>query len=234
VPEAEKSRKRALIIKGPELPMEVGTGSRALAIPVTPPEPAPGIRRITGVEDLFEDDEPAGEPEPAPAVSIIQEPSGDADWIPPTPDLSQFPGESQSPPYGDETSSDYDAIDPEENAPEGMTGDDEAEDSGDAEPAGEESPEPEEENGEGGETSGDIPSSGDSAGTIPPGISFNRAQWFDLLKWAHHSGALTPEQRMQIVRMGRLIQKGRKLTRKQDGQVREMIVLVQTLGYRFT
>jgi hypothetical protein len=38
---------------------------------------------------------------------------------------------------------------------------------------------------------------------------------------------------MQIVRMGRLIQKGRKLTQKQDEQVREMMVLVQTLGYRF-
>ncbi len=39
---------------------------------------------------------------------------------------------------------------------------------------------------------------------------------------------------MQIVRMGRLIQKGRKLTRRQDEQVREMMVLVQTLGYHFT
>jgi len=69
----------------------------------------------------------------------------------------------------------------------------------------------------------------------PPGygISFNRQQWFDLLKWSHHSGALSQEQRMQIVRMGRLIQKGRKLTQKQDEQVREMMVLVHTLGYRF-
>ncbi|MDO9035282.1 MAG: hypothetical protein Q7U51_08780, partial [Methanoregula sp.] len=65
------------------------------------------------------------------------------------------------------------------------------------------------------------------------GISFNRQQWFDLLKWSHHSGALSHEQRMQIVRMGRLIQNGRKLTPKQDEQVREMMALVQTLGYRF-
>jgi DNA-binding response OmpR family regulator len=65
------------------------------------------------------------------------------------------------------------------------------------------------------------------------GISFNRQQWFDLLKWSHHSGALSQAQRMQIVRMGRLIQRGRKLTKKQDEQVREMIVLVQTLGYKF-
>ena len=66
----------------------------------------------------------------------------------------------------------------------------------------------------------------------PVMFSFNRKQWFDLLKWAHHSTTLTHEQRLQIVRMGRLIQKDRKLTRKQEEQVKEMIVLVQALGYR--
>jgi len=235
VPEAEKSRKRALIIKGPELPMEIGTESRALAIPVTSPEPAgSGVKRITGVEDLFEDNDPAGEPDTAPTVSIIQEPSGDADWNPPAPDLLQFPGESQSPPYGDGPSPDYGTIDPEGEAPAGMTGDEVTEDNGEPELAGEESPKQEGEDDAEEETPGDTAASGDPEGTVQPGISFNRAQWFDLLKWAHHSGALTPEQRMQIVRMGRLIQKGRKLTRRQDEQVREMIVLVQTLGYRFT
>ena len=63
-------------------------------------------------------------------------------------------------------------------------------------------------------------------------FSFNRKQWFDLLKWAHHSTTLTHDQRLQIVRMGRLIQKDRKLTRKQEEQVKEMIALVQALGYR--
>jgi DNA-binding response OmpR family regulator len=63
-------------------------------------------------------------------------------------------------------------------------------------------------------------------------FSFNRKQWFDLLKWAHHSTTLTHDQRLQIVRMGRLIQKDRKLTRKQEEQVNEMIALVQALGYR--
>ncbi|PKG32795.1 hypothetical protein [Methanoregula sp.] len=66
------------------------------------------------------------------------------------------------------------------------------------------------------------------------GIAFNRAQWLDLLKWAHHSGTLSQEQRMQIVKMGRLIQKGRKLTRKQDEQVKEMLALVRAQGYRFS
>jgi hypothetical protein len=70
-------------------------------------------------------------------------------------------------------------------------------------------------------------------GPVPPvTFSINRKQWFDLLKWAHHSTTLTHDQRLQIVRMGRLIQKDRKLTRKQEEQVKEMIALVQALGYR--
>jgi DNA-binding response OmpR family regulator len=67
---------------------------------------------------------------------------------------------------------------------------------------------------------------------LPVVFSFNRKQWFDLLKWAHHSTTLTHDQRLQIVRMGRLIQKDRKLTRKQEEQVKEMIALVQAMGYR--
>jgi len=73
----------------------------------------------------------------------------------------------------------------------------------------------------------------ESGSPVPPVFfSFNRKQWFDLLKWAHHSTKLSHEQRLQIVRMGRLIQKDRKLTRKQEEQVKEMIALVQALGYR--
>jgi hypothetical protein len=64
-------------------------------------------------------------------------------------------------------------------------------------------------------------------------IAFDRTQWLDLLKWSHHCDALEPDQRMQIVRMGRLIQKGRKLTRKQEEQVLEMVALVKNLGYHF-
>jgi chromosome segregation ATPase len=65
-------------------------------------------------------------------------------------------------------------------------------------------------------------------------IAFDRTQWLDLLKWSHHCEALTQDQRNHIVRMGRLIQKGRRLTRKQEEQVLEMIALVQKLGYRFS
>jgi len=68
---------------------------------------------------------------------------------------------------------------------------------------------------------------------MPAGaFSLNRRQWFDLLKWAHHSKEISHDQRLQIVRMGRLIQKDRKLTSKQEDQVRELLVLVQTLGYK--
>ncbi|MDD1692555.1 MAG: hypothetical protein LUQ05_05160, partial [Methanoregula sp.] len=73
----------------------------------------------------------------------------------------------------------------------------------------------------------------DSVGTVPgPAFSFNRRQWLSLIKWAHHSEALSRDQRLQIIRMGRLIQKNRRLTREQEVQVREMIALVQALGYK--
>jgi DNA-binding response OmpR family regulator len=65
-----------------------------------------------------------------------------------------------------------------------------------------------------------------------PVFSFTRRQWLSLIKWAHHSKELTREQRSQIIRMGRLIQKNRRLTPEQEDQVREMIAMVQRLGYK--
>jgi ABC-type transporter Mla subunit MlaD len=79
---------------------------------------------------------------------------------------------------------------------------------------------------------GSAPGQGDAVPVYGPNIPFNRAQWLDLLKWSHHCDVLSQDQRMQIVRMGRLVQKGRKLTRKQEEQVMEMIALVQRMGYR--
>jgi hypothetical protein len=69
---------------------------------------------------------------------------------------------------------------------------------------------------------------------IPSGLSFNRKQWFDLFAWARHENSLSSDQRMQIIRMGRLIQRGRKLTVKQEEQVREIITLAQAHGYQFS
>ncbi len=76
----------------------------------------------------------------------------------------------------------------------------------------------------------------DDAGTpLSHGFfSFDRRQWFEIIKWARHSGALSHDQRIQVLRMGRLIQKNRKLTKKQEDQVNEMIALVEALGYRPT
>ncbi|MCU0630632.1 MAG: hypothetical protein MUF37_05740, partial [Methanoregulaceae archaeon] len=68
--------------------------------------------------------------------------------------------------------------------------------------------------------------------TVPTvDISFNSTKWLDLLKWAHHTDALSKEQRLKIVRMGRLIQKDRKLTKNQQEQVREILSMATSLGY---
>ena len=69
--------------------------------------------------------------------------------------------------------------------------------------------------------------------TFPAGdIPFTGNQWLDLLKWAHHSEALSEDQRLRIIRMGRLIQKDRKLTKNQQDQVREILSLVNALGFQ--
>jgi hypothetical protein len=72
----------------------------------------------------------------------------------------------------------------------------------------------------------------DAASGSGQNIVFDRTAWLNLLKWSHHCDALEPEQRMHIVRLGRLIQKGRKLTKNQEEQVLELITLVKSLGYR--
>ena len=114
-------------------------------------------------------------------------------------------------------------------------GEDEEELSGlidEAQPEQEDDEEPEE-GEEKAEYEGSDESTYEAEGQVPQGgFSFNRNQWMDLLKWAHHSGALSQDQRLKIVRMGRLIQKDRKLTKKQQDQIREIIAFVYALGYR--
>ena len=51
--------------------------------------------------------------------------------------------------------------------------------------------------------------------------SFGRQQWLDLVKWAHNTNTLSHEDRIRIVKLGRLIQKGRRLTRRQEAQLAE-------------
>jgi chromosome segregation ATPase len=200
--ESEKAKKRSLVVKGPDLPANIGKRPQSLsAVPSRDlASPAP---RIRNVEDLFEDEEvpDEGEESDVPIVSIIQEPS----------DGDEVAGD-----LADDSDSDMDSL-PDPDSSEDTDEPDE---------------EPEEVDTDSGDPGASLPSQG-YAGGIPPAFAFNRAQWFDLLKWAHHSGTLTQEQRMQIVRMGRLIQKGRRLTQKQEEQVKEMLSLVRAQGYRF-
>jgi DNA-binding response OmpR family regulator len=126
-------------------------------------------------------------------------------------------------------------LDSPEPSLEKSSGRDEEELSGlidEAQPEQEDEEEPEKE-GEKVEYEGSDESTNEAEGQVPQGgFSFNRNQWMDLLKWAHHSGALSQDQRLKIVRMGRLIQKDRKLTKKQQDQIREIIAFVYALGYR--
>ncbi len=62
--------------------------------------------------------------------------------------------------------------------------------------------------------------------------TFSRQQWFDLVKWAHNSGTLAHEECIRIVKLGRLIQKGRQLTRRQEAQLAELMTLAHAKGYR--
>lgn len=208
-PEPVAGQSRAVISRAPDFPVEVKQSPRSvMAVPVPPQES--GTRRVTGVEDLFEDDEDSSEDtEELPVVSIVCDPAPEV-----TLDIIPCPPVSDEPEFDE-------ALEPDGGAEDedGMPSPDLS--------AGDESDESVDDDGD--------TDSGVHYPPVPatPGIAFDRTKWFDLLKWAHHSGALSQDQRLQIVRMGRLIQKGRRLTRKQDEQVREMIGLVQSLGYRF-
>lgn len=216
--ESEKAKKRSLIIKGPDLPMNAGIRPRPFSavppggavVPVTP------VPRITNIDDLFEDDEPEEEHEEIPSVSIIHESVSDdtpedtiaADNL--TENGSDMPFESG---VIDPVDGDGEPEEEEEEPSTDMPAENDEEDVFEDDPA----PAPE-----------------GSSRVDSWGVSLNRAQWYDLLKWAHHSGTLTQDQRMQIVRMGRLMQRGRKLTPKQEEQVRDLLSLAQAQGYRFS
>jgi hypothetical protein len=89
-----------------------------------------------------------------------------------------------------------------------------------------------------GETGDDVADEGDSESTsgegqVPDGIpAFSRQQWFDLMKWAHNANALTHEDRIRIVKLGRLLQKGRRLTGQQEAKLEELVTLAWARGYR--
>lgn len=126
---------------------------------------------------------------------------------------------------------------PGENLPEtepgaGEVADPEAkETSTQTEPDTEDEPEDSQKEDEYDEQSAEIPEEYDEP--FPRGgFSFNRNDWINLLKWAHHSGVVSQEQRLKIVKIGRIAKNDRNLTGKQQDQVREIIAMVYALGYR--
>ncbi|MDD1701364.1 MAG: hypothetical protein LUQ31_00100, partial [Methanoregula sp.] len=66
------------------------------------------------------------------------------------------------------------------------------------------------------------------------GESVNPQQWLELVKWAHNAPGLTREQRIRIFKFGRLIQKGKRLTGRQEEQLSELLTLAHAKGYPST
>ena len=207
---AEKENVQKIVAKEPDLPVKIDPASHSLELIIPPEEQTPPVSgdvpasrepsaggeisgmdirslNFSGIEDLFEEDEPAPQP---PQDNKAEAGSNNEEF---SSETGGFDTSKEDQGYADEV---FDEIEPEKEL-----GQDYA-----------------------------VP---DDSGAIPsPVFSFNRRQWLGLIKWAHHSGALSRDQRLQIIRMGRLIQKNRRLTREQEDQVREMISLVQALGYK--
>ena len=67
---------------------------------------------------------------------------------------------------------------------------------------------------------------------MPQGrLQFNRGHWFELVKWAHATPELSHEEKLRIVRIGRLIQQGGQLTPRQEEQISDVIALACSRGY---
>jgi DNA-binding response OmpR family regulator len=216
-----KENIQLIISKEPHLPVPVEKVSQSLTTEITP-----GLQQSPVSRKDLASGESSGDI-PSVFSGVIPRVSGisDADNI----FLEHSPEAKKADSAEEKTVEEYS---PEESP----AADDEKEQS-----ASDDNAQPEKDDEEGPEDAGDeeayegqsdeIP--GESGGPIPlGGISFSRNQWFDLLKWSHHSGAISQDQRLKIVRMGRLVQKDRKLTKKQQDQVREIIALVYALGYR--
>ncbi|MDD1701491.1 MAG: response regulator [Methanoregula sp.] len=209
---------RVVIVKEPALPAIIAIGPHALlrkGIDPVAPVPVreadePSIR-IRSVEDLFED----------PKELDVHD----------LPDAAQRTGVSME---GKETGPNQDSRG-SERAPiivEEVIPDDEYEPAGEQEPdepVQDGEPDPEEAGPESGSDEGDEE---EPEPATEGNLTFGRQQWFDLVRWAHNSGSLSHEDRLRIVKLGRLIQKGRQLTGRQEAQLAELVTLAHTMGYR--
>jgi DNA-binding response OmpR family regulator/predicted nucleic acid-binding Zn-ribbon protein len=213
---------RAMVVKGPDLPTVILHGPQALSRkeidppvlvqrPADPERPtaaaitdAPQVR-IRTVEDLFEEPKELDINDLSDAIPVSA--------VPPAEAAGNAPVIS-----GDDTP---DAADDDETAPE--EGEPEEEDTAEDD---------DEETGDDETNEGDDGSTSDEA-QLPEGIpAFSRQQWFDLMKWAHNADALTHEDRIRIVKLGRLLKQGRRLTGRQEAQLEELVTLACARGYR--
>ena len=72
---------------------------------------------------------------------------------------------------------------------------------------------------------------------LPEDWMVNRNLWFDMIKWVHHTDAIPPDQRKELLgslmKQSRLVQQGRHLTSRQEESMRSLLGRLQALGYRF-
>lgn len=240
----------ALTIKGPDLPQVVEPGKHSLtvvdnaqhphdivAVPADPTPPATQVPdenhpvEIHSVEDLFEDEPDMDLDELPDATSVpapAEETAGDIPAIKPV--EIPHPVKSMDEVAGQETVEE----ERQEATPETDDSDVSAETpdagaiTGDIAVDAEKSERPEREKPR---TIGTL----DEYGIAPAPVGsrmFDRQQWFDLIRWAHNTPSLSREEKLRFVRLGRLLQKGRRLTHSQDAQVAELVTLAYSMGYK--
>ena len=223
---------RSIIVKDPSLPVAITPKLPPTARVDMPPlrqvrdesgsQPGPTTRGVFGADE----EQPAGGPGGVTAANVpledLFEETGAGDpagtsFVPPGDEL-RYGGDLPAA-GGDSVGQDAARVVSEE--PDSGTG-----------PLAE----PGEPGGEPGTVGGDEPAGAGLPDTGSPegGISFDRQQWLGLFSWARHAEGLTGDQRREIMRMGRLVQRGRRLTKKQEERVREMLSLVHSLGYQFS
>jgi len=225
------AERQAVIIRESDLPAVVDSVMQAVAVPESsPPKPAPA--REDQTVPLYD------EPEDVPHVEIRS--VEDLYENPHELDIHDLPDAAPVPATGAEAQPDTHVEDGyDESHPGAVRADEElpgeeplaagdlladagAEKGADSVPeAGEDEEEP------------DTVAPPVMTGMAPPAgdTAFSRQQWFDLVKWAHNTPALSHDDRLRIVRLGRLIQKGRRLTRRQETQLAELVALARSMGY---
>ncbi|MCX6686782.1 MAG: response regulator [Methanoregula sp.] len=87
------------------------------------------------------------------------------------------------------------------------------------------------------DTTGAGPNNDTPSVKIPKDWKVNRNLWFDMIKWVHHSGTISPDQRKELLdslmKTSRLVQQGRHLTGRQEESMRALLERMEALGYRF-